>query len=197
MLICSSQYDVVQYFFEITRQLKEKGLYDKCKPLCGFSGKINYLGERYIEQDLNEISGHPRRELIQDGFKNPTNRLLRVCSKFQTGFDEPLLHSMFIDKKLNGVQCVQTLSRLNRTTSGKEDTFVLDFVNKPEDVQKSFQGFYQTLILSGESDPNELFSILKDIEKFRLFRPSQVSEWLIFTTERISDKDLQPLMEYL
>ena len=64
---------------------------------------------------------------------------------------------MFVDKNLNGVQCVQTLSRLNRTTSGKEDTFVLDFVNKPEDVQKSFQEFYKTKILSGESDPNELY----------------------------------------
>ena len=85
---------------------------------------------------------------------------------------------MFIDKKLNGVQCVQTLSRLNRTTSGKEETFVLDFVNKPDDVQKSFQDFYQTIILSEETDKNELFGILNDIKGFRLFRPTQVTEWL-------------------
>lgn len=196
MIVCSSQYDVVQYFFELTKQLKEKGWYEKCKPLCGFSSKIDFHGEQFTEQDLNEISGHNRRESIPDGFKNPTNRILIVCSKFQTGFDEPLLHSMFIDKKLNGVQCVQTLSRLNRTTSGKEDTFVLDFVNKPEDVQKSFQEFYKTKILSGESDPNELYGILKDVEGYNLYRPSQVDEWLeIYFRKNRSDKDLQPLVD--
>lgn len=196
MVVCSSQYDVVQYFFEITKQLKEIGIYHKCKPLCGFSGKILYQGEKFVESDLNQKSGLLNRESIPDGFKNPLNRILIVCSKFQTGFDEPLLHSMFIDKKLSGVQCVQTLSRLNRTTSGKEETFVLDFVNKPDDVQKSFQDFYQTIILSEETDKNELFGILNDIKGFRLFRPTQVTEWLdIYFRKNRSDKDLQPFID--
>ena len=88
------------------------------------------------------------------GLKNPKFRLLIVANKFQTGFDEPLVQSMYVDKILGGVQCVQTLSRLNRTTSGKTQTLVLDFVNAPDDIRESFQTFYQSTILEGETDPN-------------------------------------------
>ncbi len=78
--------------------------------------------------------------------------MLIVAEKYQTGFDEPLLHTMFVDKKLSGVKAVQTLSRLNRTMKGKEDTFVLDFVNNAEDIQKAFQPYYEATVLEQETD---------------------------------------------
>ena len=88
---------------------------------------------------------------------------------FQTGFDEPMLHTMYVDKKLGGLQGVQTLSRLNRTMSGKTDTFVLDFVNAPDDIQESFQPYYEGTVLTEETDPNHLYSIQQEIDKHNLF----------------------------
>lgn len=83
-------------------------------------------------------------------------RILIVADKFQTGYDEPLLHTMYVDKGLSDIKAVQTLSRLNRCCSGKSDTFVLDFVNDPEDIKKAFERYYKTTILSGETDANKL-----------------------------------------
>jgi type I restriction enzyme R subunit len=96
---------------------------------------------------------------IPSSFKDPRYRILIVSNKFQTGFDEPMLCSMYVDKKLGGVQCVQTLSRLNRTKSGKTETFVLDFVNETEDIINSFQPFYTTTELTGETDPDKLYDL--------------------------------------
>ena len=96
--------------------------------LVGFSGEVTVDGEKYTESSCNLLVGHEGD--VPLGLKNPKYRLLVVANKFQTGFDEPLLQSMYVDKKLGGVQCIQTLSRLNRTTSGKTETFVLDFVNE-------------------------------------------------------------------
>jgi type I restriction enzyme R subunit len=104
-------------------------------------------------------------------------RILIVSNKFQTGYDEPLLHSMYVDKTLRGLQCVQTLSRLNRTTTGKTDTFVLDFVNTSDDVLESFQPYYQKTILTGETDPNRLYTLETDIKKYNLFTKYEIDEF--------------------
>ena len=101
-----------------------------------------------------------------------------VANKFQTGFDEPLIQSMYVDKKLGGVQCVQTLSRLNRTTSGKTQTFTLDFVNEPDEVRESFQRFYQSTILDGETDPNRLYDTQREIYDFHLYTHEDVNRFL-------------------
>ena len=127
MVIVRSIDDSIQYFNEMTRQLKERGLYEsKIRCIVGFSGEREWEGEKVNEHSLNETVGFDTTD-IPEGFKNPLYRVLIVCDKFQTGFDQPLLHSMFVDKPLDGVQCVQTLSRLNRTTKDKKDTFILDF----------------------------------------------------------------------
>lgn len=125
---------------------------------------------------------------IPTGFKNHLYRVLIVCNKFQTGFDEPLLHSIFIDKSLQGVQCVQTLSRLNRKTRGKKDTFVLDFVNNVETIQESFQNFYQTTILS----ENLVYDILDKVRNYGLFSPQEVDDWnIIYFSKNRDDSKLQ------
>ena len=113
------------------------------KSLVGFSGEVSLDGQKYTESGLNRTIGHDGD--VPLGLKNPEFRLLIVANKFQTGFDEPLVQSMYVDKRLGGVQCVQTLSRLNRTASGKNQTFVLDFSNEPEVIQESFQAFYSRL----------------------------------------------------
>src|SRR5713226_4548534 len=92
-----------------------------------------------------------------EAFKKAENRILIVANKFQTGFDQPLLHTMYVDKKLGGVNAVQTLSRLNRTYPGKEDTTVLDFANEAEHIQQAFQPYYEKALLSEATDPNLLY----------------------------------------
>ena len=144
MLVVRNIPDTVRYHTEITKQLSEKGLQNKIKTLIGFSGETDYKGEKVTEININKENGFDGQD-IPKGFKNPLYKLLIVCDKFQTGFDEPLLHSMFIDKPLQGVQCVQTISRLNRKMKGKSNTFILDFVNKIETIQESFQIFIKQL----------------------------------------------------
>lgn len=191
MIVVRSIEDTVKFFVEMNKQLKEKGLENRIKCLVGFSGEIEYNGEKVSEYSLNKENGFDGTD-IPTGFKNPLYRVLIVCNKFQTGFDEPLLHSMFIDKSLQGVQCVQTLSRLNRKTRGKKDTFVLDFVNKVETIQESFQNFYQTTILSEETDPNLVYDLLDKVRNYGLFTPQEVDDWvIIFFQKNRDDSKLQ------
>jgi len=116
-----------------------------------------------------------------DRFEGDEYRFLIVASKFQTGFDQPKLVAMVVDKKLSGVACVQTLSRLNRTTAGKEETFVLDFENTAEDIEKGFQPFYDRVTLSKETDANQLYNIRTDLEKFAIHEAADLeafaNEW--------------------
>ena len=100
-----------------------------------------------------------------------------VANKFQTGFDEPLLHTMYVDKKLAGVQAVQTLSRLNRTRRGKTDTLVLDFVNEAEEIQAAFQPYYQTTALEEETDPNKLYDLQTELQAAEVFTDQDVEDF--------------------
>lgn len=194
MLIVRSIPDTLKYHSEINKQLKEKGIFNKIKTLIGFSGKIEYNGEEITEKNINKENGFDGSN-IPKGFKNPLYRLLIVCDKFQTGFNEPLLHSMFVDKPLQGVQCVQTLSRLNRKMKGKTNTFILDFVNKTENIQDSFQDFYQTTILSEDTDPNSIYDLLDKIRDYDLITSKEVDEWTeIFVKKGRNDFQLQPTL---
>ena len=155
MVVVRSRLHCVRYKMEFDRQMKELGLPYSC--LVGFSGTVfdTDTMKEYTENSMNDL---PQGVSIPDGMKDPKYRILIVSNKFQTGYDEPLLHSMYVDKTLRGLQCVQTLSRLNRTTTGKTDTFVMDFVNTSEDILESFQPYYQKTILTGETDPNMTLS---------------------------------------
>ena len=191
-VVTQSRKHCVWYFNEINRQLEERGLTYRC--LVGFSGEVAIDGEKYTEPGCNVSVGHEGD--VPLGLKNPQYRLLVVANKFQTGFDEPLVQSMYVDKKLGGVQCVQTLSRLNRTTSGKTQTFVLDFVNEPEDIRESFQRFYQSTILDGETDPNRLYDVQHDIFNFHLYTHEDVNRFCaVFYDPSRDEGSLHPILD--
>ncbi len=144
-------------------------------------------GKEYTEAKMN---GFPEAATA-DRFEADDCRFLIVASKFQTGFDQPKLVAMYVDKKLGGVACVQTLSRLNRTTAGKTETFVLDFENSTDDIEKGFQPFYDRVTLSKETDPNQLYNIRTDLDKFGIHQPADVEA---FATLWFADKPKLPLL---
>ena len=192
MIVTRSRKRCVLYFNEVNAQLKERGI--NYRSLVGFSGEVTVDGEKYTEHGLNQTVGH--RGDIPLGLKNPKFRLLIVANKFQTGFDEPLVQSMYVDKILGGVQCVQTLSRLNRTTSGKTEAFVLDFVNTPEDIRKSFQTFYQSTMLEGETNPNHLYDIQREIYNFHLYTHEDINRFCeVFYDRNRDEGDLHPVLD--
>ena len=192
MIVTQSRKHCVWYFKEINRQLEERGL--SYRSLVGFSGEVSIDHEKFTESSCNSEIGHDGD--VPLGLKNPKYRLLVVANKFQTGFDEPLVQSMYVDKKLGGVQCVQTLSRLNRTTSGKTQTFVLDFVNEPEDIRESFQRFYQSTILEGETDPNRLYDIQREIYNFHLYTNEDINRFCeVFYDPRRDEGNLHPILD--
>lgn len=159
--------------------------------MVAFSGMVNVDGVEYKEEDLNaDINGKPitsdrkfRRE-----FHSERNNILVVANKYQTGFDEPLLHSMYVDKKLKGVNAVQTLSRLNRTASGKKSTFVLDFVNTDKEIRESFQPFYETTLLEGRTDFNRVYDLRAQIKPFMLYNSDDVDKYYDFMIKHMGDK---------
>jgi type I restriction enzyme, R subunit len=192
MIVVKSRKDCVRYFTEVNKQLEERGI--GYKSLVGFSGEVNMDGLSYTETSLNKGIGHQGD--IPLGLKNPNYRLLIVSNKFQTGFDEPLVQSMYVDKKLGGVQCVQTLSRLNRTTSGKTETFVLDFVNELEDVVSSFQQYFTSTVLLGETDPNKLYDFRDKLDGFHLYSHQEINGFNeVFYDKKRSDGELHPFLD--
>ena len=194
MVVVRSRYHCVLFFHEMKRQMKERGLHFSC--LTGFSGTIKYGGREVTETILNTENGLKHNISIPDGLKDPHYRVLIVSNKFQTGFDEPLLQSMYVDKKLGGVQCVQTLSRLNRTKNGKTETFVLDFVNDPEKVVESFGDYYESTYLEGETDPNKLYDLQTKIRGFYLIQKEDIDEFVTeFYKSGSTDERLHPPLD--
>jgi type I restriction enzyme, R subunit len=192
MIVVKSRKDCVRYFTEVNKQLEERGI--TYKSLVGFSGEVNMDGVSYTETSLNKEIGHQGD--IPLGLKNPNYRLLIVSNKFQTGFDEPLVQSMYVDKKLGGVQCVQTLSRLNRTTTGKTETFVLDFVNEMEDVVSSFQQYFTSTVLMGETDQNKLYHYRDKLDGFHLYSHREIDGFCeVFYDVKRGDGELHPFLD--
>jgi type I restriction enzyme R subunit len=193
MVVVRSRKHCVLFHEEMVKQLREKGLSYSC--LVGFSGSIFHNGRENTEVSLNTENGLSGTN-IPDGLKDPRYRILIVSNKFQTGFDEPLLQSMYVDKKLSGVQCVQTLSRLNRTKKGKTDTFVLDFVNDTDEIIESFQPYYTTTLLTEETDPDKLYDVLFEIEQYKLYTKYQVDEFCKeFYSKSDTDEKLHPIID--
>ena len=192
MIVADSRANAVRYFFAVKEYLKKHPEEGKgCGVMVAFSGTVDIDGVKYAEADLNkDAEGNPilsdkkfRRE-----FHSPRKNILVVANKYQTGFDEPQLHSMFVDKKLKGVNAVQTLSRLNRTMPGKTSTFVLDFENTDEDIRKSFQPFYETTLLEGRSDFNRVYDLRGKIKEFMLYNQDDVSKYYDFMNSEAGKK---------
>ena len=174
MIVTSSRKHALRYYLEFKDYIKQKG-YDEIKPLVAFSGVVidDFFPEGISEAALN---GFGEKEL-PERFDSNEFRLLLVADKYQTGFDQPLLQTMYVDKKLSGVKAVQTLSRLNRTREGKEDTFVLDFTNDREDILKSFQPFYEMTMMNETTDPNHLYDLKGKLDASEIYHQSEVEDF--------------------
>ncbi len=167
MMVTSSRKKAVLYKHAFDAYLKS--INSPYKAIVAFSGDID--GE--TESSLNGFPGGN----IPEEFEKDEYKFLLVANKFQTGFDQPLLHTMYVDKKLGGVNAVQTLSRLNRSHPLKEDTFVLDFANTVEDIEKSFKPYYENTILGEGTDPNKLFDLQDALDNFQVYGREQVEEF--------------------
>ena len=170
MICTSSVSSAIDYFHEVNKLLTARN--SPYKAVVAFSGEHEDDGKSVTEEGLN---GFPSND-IEKMMKEDPYRLLIVAEKFQTGYDEPLLHTMYVDKPLSGLQAVQTLSRLNRTCPGKFDTMVLDFANDADTIEKSFQTYFKTTLLAKETDPNRLNDLLSDIEEFHLYNDDEVDK---------------------
>lgn len=171
MVVTSSRENAVKYFFAFREYLKSK--FPSYRALVAFSGEVVLDGESYSESGLNGIS----EARLKEEFEKDEYRFLIVAEKYQTGFDQPLLHTMYVDKRLSGVSAVQTLSRLNRTCKNKEDTCVLDFANTYEEIGDSFGTFYEQTFLGEPTDINKIFDLKSNLFDYGIFSQDEVGEF--------------------
>lgn len=172
MLVCGSRLHAKRYFEEFGRYIKKKGYETEIKILVAFSGKVvdNNAPNGVSEP---EMTGYSEKELPTI-FERDEYKILIVADKYQTGFDQPLLHTMYVDKKLSGVKAVQTLSRLNRMHPGKEDTFVLDFANDRQTILDSFQPYYEVTSVTEETDINHLYDLKARLDEFQVYWTQEI-----------------------
>ena len=176
MVVTSSREHAVRYKLGFDKYIKRKG-YTDVKSLVAFSGEITlkeFADKKFTEVGMN--NGIKESELPEK-FNTEEYQVLLVAEKYQTGFDQPLLHTMYVDKTLSGIQAVQTLSRLNRTIRGKTDTFVLDFVNEPEDIFLAFKPYYEVTDKGDDTDPQQLNTLAHTLINWKVFTNDEVNSW--------------------
>lgn len=189
MVVTGSIERAIEYYYAITKCLKERQ--SPYKAIIAFSGEKEYKGNKLTESKINNFASSK----IENEFKKEPYRFLIVADKFQTGYDEPLLHTMYVDKILTDIKAVQTLSRLNRAHPQKLDTFVLDFANDTADIQKAFSTYYRTTILSGETDPNKLYDYISIMEQHQVYTENNVNTLVdLFLNGAERDK-LDPILD--
>src|SRR5438445_479937 len=170
MVVTSGIERAIQYYHAIRDYLAERK--SPSKAIAAFSGEPEYRGVKVTEASLN---GFPSGQ-ITDKIQEDPYRFLVCADKFQTGYDEPLLHTMYVDKQLSGIKAVQTLSRLNRAHPQKYDAFVLDFQNDANTIEEAFADYYRTTILSEETDPNKLHDLKATLDGYQVYTPAQIAE---------------------
>jgi len=175
MVVTRSRLHAVRYRQAFDRYLEEKG-YDDIGVLVAFSGTVEDPEAPDLTYTEAGMNGFSETEL-PGRFGSPEFHVLIVAEKYQTGFDQPLLHTMFVDKKLEGLHAVQTLSRLNRTTSGKIDTFVLDFVNEVEEIRDAFKFYYEATELAEPTDPNQVYTLQTKLWEGPVLRQDEIDEF--------------------
>ena len=178
MVVTASRLHAVRYMLAFQSYIKEKG-YTDVRPLVAFSGTVREpkTGTEYTEPGMNidVVTGkHISESQLPDRFDTSDYQILLVANKYQTGYDQPLLHTMYVDKRLDGVQAVQTLSRLNRMAPGKEAPFVLDFVNDTANIFKAFKPFYDATELEQTSDPGMLEKLKHELDQAQVYFWSEV-----------------------
>jgi type I restriction enzyme R subunit len=189
MVVTGSIMRAIQYFHAFQTYLAERR--SPYRAIVAFSDEHEYNGVKVTEASLN---GFPSNQIV-DKIQQDPYRFLICADKFQTGYDEPLLHTMYVDKVLSGVKAVQTLSRLNRAHPKKHDTFVLDFVNEAEEIQSAFAPYYRTTILAGETDPNKLHDLKADLDRYQVYAPQQVDELVRLYLDGADRDQLDPILD--
>jgi len=193
MIVTKSRLHAVRYKQAFDTYLRESGL--NYRAVVAFSGTVIDGGQEYTEASMN---GFTEKQTVSE-FAKPESKFLIVASKYQTGFDQPLLTCMYVDKKLGGVNAVQTLSRLNRMAPDKDETFVLDFVNETDDIIDAFQPYYTTTVLSEGTDQNLLYDLKRDIMAFKAFSTAEVegfaSEFFLGATHDKLNRSLDAVVE--
>ena len=174
MVVTSSRKHALRYYIEFKDYIKEKN-YQDIRPLVAFSGSV--IDDLYPDGVTEvELNGFGEKEL-PERFSSDEYQVLLVADKYQTGFDQPLLHTMYVDKKLSGVKAVQTLSRLNRTTPGKTDTFILDFTNERQTIIDSFQPYYELTSMTEATNPNHLYDLKGKLDEANVYYQSEVDSF--------------------
>ncbi|MBU1668601.1 DEAD/DEAH box helicase family protein [bacterium] len=173
MVVTSSREGAVAYKLALEQYIKAKNLEQKMKVMVAFSGKVEHKGKEYSESNMN-----PKlKQDMRKAFDTDAYNVMLVANKFQTGFDQPKLVAMYVDKKLGGVDCVQTLSRLNRTFRGKEQTFILDFYNEAEAIKEAFEPYYKSTHLEEVTDPNVVYELEEKLQNNGLFTLQEVEKF--------------------
>lgn len=191
MVVTASISRCIEYYYAINKCLADRR--SPYKTIIAFSGENKYQGQ---ETPLTSavLNGFPDGK-IPATFKQDPYRILIVADMFQTGFDEPLLHTMYVDKMLYDIKAVQTLSRLNRCHPKKYDTFVLDFANKPEIIEEAFSRYYKTTILSGETDPNKLYDLVSIMEKYQVYTEEGIEQLVNLYLDGVERDRLDPILD--
>lgn len=193
MVVTASRLHAVRYYHEFKNYIKLKG-YDDLDILIAFSGMIKNRGEEYTEENMNKRKDGTtiKEKQLPAEFSSDDFNILIVAEKYQTGFDEPLLHTMFVDKKLSGVKAVQTLSRLNRIHPDKEDTFILDFVNTKEEIEEAFKPYYEATILDEEINVNLIYDTRTLLRNFGLYNQDDIEKFvkIYYKKRKQTDTDL-------
>jgi type I restriction enzyme R subunit len=189
MVVARSRLHAVRYKIAFDEYIRAKG-YTNIRTLVAFSGTVSDGAVEYTEVGMNK--GIKEKELPEK-FGTSEYCILIVAEKYQTGFDQPLLHTMYVDKRLGGIQAIQTLSRLNRTCAGKEDTFVLDFVNEPEEIQAAFQPYYEKTIVGERVDYKKLYELSAKMDSFQVYYQEEVAE---FCRYFFASKDNQTVSDH-
>ncbi len=191
MVVTGSRLHAVRYKKAFDRYIKEKG-YTDVGVLVAFTGDVQDEGGPYSEKNMNDLRGLG----IRDAFDTDEYNVLLVAEKFQTGFDQPLLQTMYVDKKLSGLKAVQTLSRLNRMHLGKDKTFVLDFVNDPEEIQKAFAEYYEGATIETPTDLNQVYDLKSKMDAIDVYRWEEVEQYAeLFFVERPIQSMLHKILD--
>ncbi|MEQ1735127.1 MAG: type I restriction endonuclease subunit R [Rhodoglobus sp.] len=189
MVVTTGVERAIQYFHAFRDYLKERK--SPYQAIIAFSGEPEYGGVKVTEASLN---GFPANE-IADRIQEDPYRFLICADKFQTGYDEPLLHTMYVDKHLSGIKAVQTLSRLNRAHPQKHDVFVLDFMNDTDTIQAAFADYYRTTVLSEATDPNKLHDLKADLDAAQVYAPGDVDQLVALYLGGADRDQLDPILD--
>lgn len=189
MVITGSIQRAIQYYFAMRAYLEERK--SPYKAIVAFSGEPEFNGEKVSEASLN---GFPSIKIVEKIQEDPY-RILICADKFQTGYDEPLLHTMYVDKPLSDIKAVQTLSRLNRARPKKYDTFILDFQNDTDTIREAFEKYYRTTILSEETDPNKLHDLKADLDGHQIYDNDSIDQFVELYLTGAAREQLDPILD--